>query len=87
MTGQGAPACYEIRVEGVLDSHWTLWFGNLQIENDGSQTIMSGSFSDQAALHGVLMRVRDLGLMLISVHRLDQAGIGELEPEQPDGTR
>jgi hypothetical protein len=81
MSGPGAPARYEIRVDGVLDSHWAGWFGNLQIDNDGRQTIMSGSFTDQAALHGVLAKVRDLGLSLISVHRLDQAGIRELEPD------
>lgn len=81
MSGPGAPARYEIRVQGVLDAHWAAWFGDLQIENDGAQTIMSGSFSDQAALHGVLTKVRDLGLSLISVYRLDQAGITELEPE------
>jgi hypothetical protein len=81
MTGPGAPARYEIRVQGVLDAHWAAWFGNLQIENDGTQTIMSGSFADQSALHGVLAKVRDLGLSLMSVHRLDQAWIRELEPE------
>ena len=81
MTGPGAPARYQIRVEGVLDSHWATWLGNLQIENDGTQTTMSGSFTDQAALHGVLEKVRDLGLTLNSVHRLDQSGIREPEPD------
>ena len=80
MTGPGAPARYQIQVEGVLDSHWAAWFGNLQIENDGRQTIMSGSFTDQAALHGVLAKIRDLGLTLNSVYRLDQSGMGEPEP-------
>ena len=81
MTGPGAPARYEIRVEGVLDSRWATWFGNLQIENDGRQTTMSGSFTDQAALHGVLAKVRDLGLTLNSVHRLDQSRRREPEPD------
>jgi hypothetical protein len=81
MTGPGAPARYQIRVEGVLDSSWAAWFGNLQIENDGRQTTMSGSFTDQSALHGVLAKVRDLGLTLNSVHRLDQSGIREPEPD------
>jgi hypothetical protein len=70
MSGPGAPALYELRVEGVLGPQWAAWFGNLQIENDGRQTIISGSFTDQAALHGLLAKVRDLGLCLISVHRL-----------------
>lgn len=74
MSGPGAPARYEIRVEGVLDSRWAAWFGNLQIENDGRQTIMSGSVTDQATLHGVLAKIRDLGLTLISVRRLTGPG-------------
>jgi hypothetical protein len=81
MTGPGAPAHYEIQIEGVLDSHWATWFGDLQIENDGRQTTMSGSFTDQAALHGVLAKVRDLGLTLNSLHRIDQPGIQEPAPE------
>jgi hypothetical protein len=81
MSGPGTPALYQIRVEGVLDSQWAAWFGDLQIENDGRKTIISGSFTDQAALHGVLAKVRDLGLCLISVHRVDQAGIRKLGPE------
>jgi hypothetical protein len=87
MTGPGAPARYQIRVEGVLDSRWATWFGNLQIEDDGSQTTMSGSFTDQAALHGVLAKVRDLGLTLTSVHRLDQPARPDPQPGQPDDRR
>jgi hypothetical protein len=74
MSGPGASARYEIRVDGVLTSRWAAWFGNLQIENDGRQTTMSGSFTDQAALHGALAKIRDLGLTLISVHRLTGPG-------------
>jgi hypothetical protein len=81
MSGPGAPAIYQIRVEGVLGSQWAAWFGDLQIENDGRQTTISGSFTDQAALHGVLAKVRDLGLCLISVNRVDQAWIRKLGPE------
>jgi len=64
-------AHYEIRVEGVLDQGWTAWFEGLQIDSDHSQTIISGPVVDQAALHGLLSKVRDLGLVLISVRRLD----------------
>jgi hypothetical protein len=67
----GGPARYEIRVEGVLDSRWAAWFGGLRIETGDTQTIISGSLADQAALHGVLTRIGDLGLCLISVCRLD----------------
>ena len=81
MTGPGAPARYQIQVQGVLDPGWATWFGNLHIDNDGTQTTMSGSFTDQAALHGVLAKIRDLGLTLNSVRRLDQPGIRDSQAE------
>lgn len=63
---------YEIRLTGHLDSHWTAWFDGLTVssEIDGT-TVISGPITDQAALHGLLQRVRDLGLPLVSVNRLD----------------
>ena len=67
----GLPAHYEIRVEGVLDQRWAAWFGGLHIDSDGTQTVISGQVTDQPALHGLLAKIRDLGLCLISVHRLD----------------
>ncbi len=69
MSGPGRPARYEIRVDGVLDGRWADWFGGLQVDSDGTQTIISGLLADQPALHGVLAKIRDLGLCLISVHR------------------
>jgi hypothetical protein len=65
------PAHYEIRVDGVLDGRWADWFGGLQVTSDGMQTVISGLLADQPALHGVLAKVRDLGLFLISVRWLD----------------
>jgi len=53
---------YEIRVEGVLDPRWTAWFEGLAIGSDDSQTVISGPVADQAALHGLLNRVGDIGL-------------------------
>jgi hypothetical protein len=78
VSGLGWPARYEIRVDGVLDDRWSDWFGSLQIASEGSQTVVSGLLTDQPALHGVLAKVRDLGLCLISVRRLDadEAGTG-----------
>jgi hypothetical protein len=66
---------YEIRIEGRLDRGWTTWFGGLKItpEPDGV-TVMAGTVADQAALHGVLARIRDLGLTLVSVRRIDPHG-------------
>ena len=60
---------HEIRVEGFLDPRWTACFEGLAIGSDDSQTVISGPVADQAALHGLLNRVADLGLVLISVRR------------------
>jgi hypothetical protein len=70
LSGPGRAADYEIRVDGVLDSRWAAWFGGLQVSNDGTQTIILGRLLDQPALHGILARISDLGLCLISVRRL-----------------
>ena len=66
----GLNSRYEIRVKGILDGRWTAWFEGLQVSSDGEDTIISGSVADQAALHGLLTKVRDLGLFLISVRHL-----------------
>lgn len=60
---------YEIRIQGHLDGRWTGWFGGLAItlEEDGN-TLMKGPVTDQAALYGLLKKVRDLGLTLLSVN-------------------
>ena len=71
VNGMTGPARYEIRVEGILDQSWTAWFEGLQVDSDGRQTIISGPVADQAALHGLLTKVRDLGLFLVSVRHLD----------------
>jgi hypothetical protein len=62
---------YEIRVRGILDERWTTWFEDLQVSSDGEETVISGPVTDQSALHGLLDKVRDLGLVLISVRHLD----------------
>ena len=69
MNGSGWPARYEIRVDGVLDDRWADWFGGLQVSSEGTQTVRVGVLADQPALHGVLAKIRDLGLCLISVRR------------------
>jgi hypothetical protein len=59
---------YEIRVEGHLDGRWSEWFDRLEITNlDNGETMLSGDIVDQAALHGVLAKVRDLNLALVEV--------------------
>jgi hypothetical protein len=66
-----APVHYQIRVEGVLDSRWSAWFDGLQFTSDHGQTSIAGPVTDQAALHGLLAKVRDLGLELLEVRRTD----------------
>jgi hypothetical protein len=66
------PAHYELRVRGVLDPGWSAWFEGLQVSSDqAGQTTIAGPVTDQAALHGLLAKVRDLGLELLSVRHLD----------------
>jgi hypothetical protein len=66
------PARYEILVRGVLDSQWSAWFEGLQVTSDDrGQTTIAGLVTDQAALHGLLTKVRDLGLPLLAVRRID----------------
>jgi hypothetical protein len=61
---------YEIRIKGHLGARWADWFDGLTLTHDSDgTTLLSGSVVDQAALHGVLGKVRDLGLPLIAVHR------------------
>lgn len=70
--GQGS-AGYRLRVAGHLDDHWSPWFGDLTLthEDDGT-TSLSGAVSDQAALHGLLTKIRDLGLTLIRVEVVER---------------
>jgi hypothetical protein len=66
------PMVYQIRIKGHLDPGWTDWFGGLTItlEEDG-ETLLTGPVVDQAALHGLLRKVRDLGMPLISAVRVE----------------
>ncbi|GHO50624.1 hypothetical protein [Ktedonospora formicarum] len=61
---------YEIRVQGQLDQHWSAWFDGLEISYDAhGNTMLRGPLVDEAALHGVLNKVRDLALPLLEVRR------------------
>ncbi len=70
---------YEIKIQGLLEDHWTKWFEGMtlkRIENEENHqgcTTLSGQIVDQPALHGLLAKIRDLNLTLISVYRIDPA--------------
>ncbi len=68
----GSTEHYEIRVRGVLDGRWAAWFEGLQVSRDGGDTVLAGPVADQAALHGLLTKVRDLGLPLTSLRRVEE---------------
>ena len=65
---------YRIRVKGHLNERWSDWLGGMaiQLQEDGT-TVLAGPVVDQAALHGVIIRIRDLGLPLLSVRRVVEA--------------
>jgi hypothetical protein len=63
---------YEIKIKGQLDSHWSEWFDGLAVSYDEQgHTLLSGSVTDQPALYGLLDKIRDMNLPLISVNRID----------------
>ena len=67
-----APSAYRLRVDGHLDQHWSPWFGDLTlIHEDNGTTTLAGPIADQAQLHGLLTKIRDLGVTLISVEVVD----------------
>ena len=64
---------YQIRIKGHLPDHWSDWFGGLTLtlDTERGETVLSGPVVDQAALHGLLNRVRDLGLILLAVNQIE----------------
>ena len=78
---QDMPGRYEIRLQGHLDDRWAAWFDGLTLtRDDDGTTLLAGSVVDQAALYGVLRRVRDLGLPLVAVSQVDPT-----QASGPDG--
>jgi hypothetical protein len=79
-TGRPAPAVdhdgtdqYEIRVKGRLDARWEAWFDGLRLSDEDGITVIRGPVVDQAALHGVLQKLRDVGFPLVSLTQLPRA--------------
>ena len=59
---------YQIKLQGHLDSHWSEWFGDMTISNESNgESVLHGPLADQAALHGVLIKIRDLGMPLLAI--------------------
>lgn len=63
-------AFYQIRLKGTLDSSWSDWFGGFSINVKGDETVLIGSVPDQSALHGILAKINDLGLSIVSVEKI-----------------
>lgn len=82
-TNPNEPRAYQIRLWGHLDGQWTDWFEGMTIslEDDG-HTLLTGPVADQAALHGLLKKVRDLGMLLISVNPVEASRCAS--GEKPD---
>jgi hypothetical protein len=76
------PEDYRIQLKGHLDSRWSAWFDGMTISNEANgEAVLRGPLADQAALHGVLIKIRDLGLPLLAVCQVPAGGC----PEPGDG--
>jgi hypothetical protein len=88
--GHDEPGCYEVCLQGRLDDRWATWFDGMALTTspdptgDGVRTVLRGPVVDQAALHGLLARLRDIGLPLVSVTRVDPdtTGCQDVTPER-----
>ena len=63
------PVHYRIKLKGHLDNSWSQWFEGMDISTGGGETILTGQVADQAALHGLFIRIRDMNLTLLSVEQ------------------
>jgi hypothetical protein len=82
-TDPGEPLVYQIRIKGHLGCQWTEWFGGMTITlEDNGDTLLTGPVIDQAALHGLLKKVRDLGVPLLSLMRVEPGEADMLEVGQ-----
>jgi hypothetical protein len=77
------PMVYQIRIKGHLSRQWTGWFGGLTITlEENGETLLTGPMIDQAALHGLLKKVRDLGMPLLSVNRVQYHETHQYHPKK-----
>lgn len=84
-------AIYQIKVKGILDEQWSNWFDGLTISSYSNEdTLLTGPVRDQAALHGLLNKIRDLGIPLLSVKRIGTTSLNKVElppPSNPMNTK
>jgi hypothetical protein len=81
------PTFYQIKVKGHLDLHWREWFDGMTISHEANgETVLAGPVIDQAALHGLLLKIRDLNLTLLSVHRVELDAAETVQPPPPGTT-
>src|SRR3970040_2199838 len=86
-TDPGQPMVYQIRLQGHLGPHWTDWFVGLTVTlDDNGDTLLTGPIVDQAALHGLLKRIRDLGMPLLSVSPVEPGPPTTLGTGQADAS-
>ena len=85
-TNPQQPVVYQIRIKGHLSPGWTDWFEGLTLTLEGGDTLLTGPVADQAALHGLLKKVRDLGVPLLSVVRVQPASPEALGAEGQPGS-
>ena len=77
-TNPSQPVIYQIRIKGHLGSQWTDWFEGLTITlEEGGDTLLTGPVVDQSALHGLLRKIRDLGMTLISIQTINKMNKGD----------
>lgn len=87
VTGSSTPTAYELRVAGHLDDHWSAWLDDLTLTRDADgTTVLTGPVADQAHLHGVLARIRDLGVPLLSLRTADPTAPSGQAAEAPRGS-
>ena len=65
---------YRIKIKGHLDPKWEEWFEDMTITHSGEETILEGAVKDQSALHGLLIKIRDLNLVLLSLDHIESSG-------------
>jgi hypothetical protein len=78
------PAAYRVRITGTLDEQWSDWFAGFEIHAQANnETLLTGRVADQISLHGLLSRIRDLGLCLLCVQRVDAAKETDCPDDDP----